>query len=123
MRISNLFGKTQREIPSEADTISHQLLTRAGMIHQVAAGIYAYLPLGWRVLHQLEQIIREEMTRAGAQEVTMPALQPFDLWEKSGRDLAFGESLFTLTDRRGRKLCLGPTHEEVVTELVSHHVQ
>jgi len=123
MRMSQLLTKTLRQPPSEADTISHQLLTRAGMIHQVASGIYAYLPLGWRVLHRLEQIIREEMTRVGGQEVTMPALQPFDLWEKSGRHLAFGEGLFTLTDRRDRKLCLGPTHEEVVTELARHHIQ
>lgn len=123
MRMSQLLTKTMRQPPSEADTISHQLLTRAGMIHQVAAGIYANLPLGWRVLHRLEQIIRKEMNRAGGQEVTMPGLQPFELWERSGRDLAFGESLFRFTDRRGRKLCLGPTHEEMVTELVGHHVQ
>lgn len=123
MRISQLLTKTLRQAPSDADTISHQLLTRAGMVHQVASGVYAYLPLGWHVLHKLENIIREEMTAAGGQEVTMPVLQPFDLWEKSGRHRAFGETLFTLSDRRGRQLCLGPTHEEVVTELVRHHVQ
>jgi len=123
VRISNLFGKTQREIPAEADTISHQLLLRAGMIHQVAAGVYSYLPLGWRVLKKIENIIREEMDKAGGQELSMPVLQPLELWQKTGRDLAFGKGLFTLSDRRDRKLALGPTHEEVITELVSSNVQ
>jgi len=123
MRISKLFGKTLRETPAEAETVSHQLLLRAGMIHQVAAGIYSYLPLGWRVLKKIENIIRDEMDKAGGQELSMPVLQPIELWQKTGRDLAFGKGLFTLTDRRERKLCLGPTHEEVITELVSHNVQ
>ena len=104
MRVSKLFGKTLRELPAEADSISHQLLLRSGMIHQVAAGVYSYLPLGWRVLRKIEQIIREEMDAADGQEILMPALQPFEVWEETGRDLAFGESLFTLKDRRGRKL-------------------
>jgi len=123
MRLSKLFGKTQRETPAEAETASHRLLLRAGMIHQVAAGIYAYLPLGWRVLKKIENIIRDEMDKAGGQELMMPVLQPIELWQKTGRDLAFGKGLFTLTDRRERKLALGPTHEEVVTSLVSHNVQ
>jgi len=123
VRISKLFGKTQREIPAEADTISHQLLVRAGMIHQVAAGIYSYLPLGWRVLKKIENIIREEMDNAGGQELNMPVLQPLELWQETGRDLAFGQILFTLSDRRDRKLALGTTHEEVITQLVSHNVQ
>jgi prolyl-tRNA synthetase len=123
MRITRLFGKTQREIPAEADTISHQLLLRAGMIHQVAAGVYSYLPLAWRVLKKIENIIRDEMNKAGGQEVLLPALQPVELWQTTGRDLAFGQGLFTLTDRRDRKLALGPTHEEVITELVTHHVR
>ena len=123
MRISKLFGKTQRETPAEAETISHQLLLRAGMIHQVAAGIYSYLPLGWRALRKIENIIRDEMDKAGGQELMLPVLQPLELWQETGRDLAFGKGLFTLTDRRDRKLCLGPTHEEVITELVSHNVQ
>ncbi len=123
MRLSNLFGKTQREIPAEADTASHQLLLRAGMIRQVAAGVYAYLPLAWRVLKKIENIIREEMDKAGGQELMLPALQPIELWQKSGRDHAFGPSLFTLMDRRDRKLALGPTHEEVITELVKYNVQ
>ncbi|HEX73921.1 MAG TPA: proline--tRNA ligase [Dehalococcoidia bacterium] len=123
MRISKLFGKTQREMPAEADTISHQLLLRAGMIHQVAAGVYSYLPLAWRALKKIENIIREEMDTAGGQELMMPVLQPLELWQETGRDLAFGKGLFTLSDRRDRKLALGPTHEEVITQLVRYNVQ
>ena len=123
MRISQLFGKTQREIPAEADIISHQLLLRTGMISQVAAGVYSYLPLGWRVLKKIENIIRDEMDKAGGQELGMPVLQPLELWQETGRDQAFGKGLFTLSDRRERTLVLGPTHEEVLTQMVSHHVQ
>jgi len=123
VRISKLFSKTQREIPAEADTISHQLLLRAGMIRQVAAGVYSYLPLAWRALKKIENIIREEMDKAGGQELMLPALQPLELWQETGRDLAFGQGLFTLSDRRDRKLALGPTHEEVITELVRYNVQ
>ncbi len=123
MRMSQLMTKTLRQAPAEADTISHQLLVRAGMVHQVASGIYSYLPLGWRVLRNLEQIIREELDRAGSQELLMPVLQPYELWERTGRDQAFGRSLFSLTDRRERRLCLGPTHEEIITELVRHQVR
>ncbi len=123
MRISRLVSKTQREIPAEADTISHQLLLRAGMVSQVAAGVYTYLPLAWRSLKKIEEIIRDEMNKAGGQEITMPVLQPIELWQKSGRDQAMGKTLFTLNDRRERKLALGPTHEEVVTDLVAHNVQ
>jgi len=123
VRLSKLFGKTQREIPAEADTISHQLLLRAGMIRQIAAGVYSYLPLAWRALKKIENIIREEMDNAGGQELMMPALQPLELWQETGRDVAFGQGLFTLYDRRERKLALGPTHEEVVTELVKYNVQ
>jgi len=123
MRISKLFGKTQREVPAEADTVSHQLLLKAGMIHQVAAGVYSYLPLGLRVIKKIADIIRDEMDKAGGQELMMPVLQPLELWQQTGRDLAFGKGLFTLSDRRERKLCLGPTHEEVITELVRYNVQ
>ncbi len=123
MRFSQLFGKTLKEIPSEADTLSHQLLLRAGMIQQVAAGVYSYLPLGWRVLRKIEQIIREEMDKAGGQELMLPTLQPFELWEESGRYPSFGKTLFTVTDRREHTLVLGPTHEEVITELVRRYVQ
>ena len=123
MRVSQLFTKTLRETPAEADTVSHQLLLRSGMIHQVATGVYAYLPLGWRALRKLEQIVREEFGRIGSQELRMPALQPLELWEKSGRHHAFGNNLFSIVDRRDRQLFLGPTHEEVVTELVRHQVR
>ncbi len=123
MRITQLFGKTQREVPADADTISHQLLVRAGMISQVAAGVYSYLPLGWRVLRKIEAIVRDEMDKAGGQELSMPVLQPLELWQQTGRDQAFGESLFIVTDRKQRKLALGPTHEEVITTLVSRNVK
>jgi prolyl-tRNA synthetase len=123
MRLSKLFGRTQREIPAEAETASHQLLLRAGMISQVAAGVYSYLPLAWRVLKKIENIIREEMDAAGGQELMMPVLQPLELWQETGRDQAFGKGLFTLCDRKDRNLCLGPTHEEVITKLVSQYVK
>jgi prolyl-tRNA synthetase len=123
MRFSELFGKTLRQAPSEAESISHQLLLRAGMIAQEAAGVYSYLPFGWRALRKVEQVIREEMDKAGGQELMMPVLQPFDLWQRSGRYVSFGKSLLTLIDRKEHKLALGPTHEEVITELAHRYVQ
>ena len=125
MRISKLISKTQREIPSEADVPSHQLLIRAGMISQVAAGVYTYLPLAWRSLRKIENIIREEIDKAGGQEIFMPTLQPLELWQRSGRDKAFATTLpvFLTEDRRQRTLVLAPTHEEVVTEIVVHNVR
>ena len=123
MRFSKLFGKTLRQAPSEAESVSHRLLLRAGMIAQEAAGIYSYLPLGWRVLKKIENIIREEMDKAGGQELMLPVLQPFELWQQSGRYLSFGQTLFTLTDRKEHKLALGPTHEEVITDLAHRNVQ
>ena len=123
MRFSKLFGKTLRQAPSEAESISHQLLVRAGMIAQEAAGIYSYLPSGWRVLKKIENIIREEMDKSDGQELMLPVLQPFELWQQSGRWVSFGQSLFTLTDRKEHKLALGPTHEEVITDLVHRYVQ
>ena len=122
MRLSKLFGKTLRQTPSEAENVSHQLLLKAGMIHQLAAGVYTYLPLGWRAIRKIENIIREEMDAIGGQELMMPVLQPFEIWEETGRDLAFGKGLFTLSDRRDRKLVLGPTHEEVITHLLRRNV-
>jgi len=123
MRFSKMFGKTLRQAPAEAESASHQLLLRAGMIAQTAAGIYSYLPLGWRVLRKIEHIVREEMDKAGGQEVMLPVLQPLELWQQSGRDAAFGKSLFTLTDRKEHMLALGPTHEEVIADLARRHVQ
>jgi prolyl-tRNA synthetase len=118
VRISKLLSKTIREVPVEADTASHRLLVRAGMINQLAAGIYSYLTLGWRALQKIENIIRDEMDKAGGQELHMPVLQPDELW--TGR---MSDVRFTLFDRRERPLTLGPTHEEVTTQLVSRYVQ
>jgi len=110
-------------VPAEADTVSHQLLIRSGMVTQLVAGVYSYLPLAWRVLKKIENVIREEMDRAGGQELSMPVLQPLELWQLTGRDRAFGKGLFTLKDRRERQLALGPTHEEVITQLASRNIQ
>ncbi len=123
MKYSKFFGRTTRETPADAESISHQLLVRAGMICQGAAGVYSYLPLGLRALHRIEQVIREEMDRAGGQELLMPTLQPVELWETSGRFASFGQSLFTLVDRKDHRLVLGPTHEEVVTDLARRYIQ
>ena len=117
MRMSQLFGKTLREQPSDADTESHALLIRAGFVSQLMSGAYSFLPLGNRVRLKIENIIRNEMDSAGAQEILMPALQPLELWDQSGRSATMGEVLFQLEDRRSRALVLGPTHEEVVTDL------
>ena len=123
MRISQLFGKRLREVPSEADTESHRLLLRAGMISQLVAGVYSYMPLALRALRKIENIVRDEMNQTGAQEVQMPSLQPAELWQKSGRDVAMGPTLFHLKDRKERELVLGPTHEEVVTDMAGRNVQ
>ncbi|MEK7693018.1 MAG: proline--tRNA ligase [Chloroflexota bacterium] len=123
MRMSRLFGKTLRNAPAEAETANHQLMLRAGLVQQLAAGIYSYLPVGWRVMRKIEQIIREEMDRAGGQEVVMPALQPAELWEASGRAQTMGDVLFRLKDRRERDYVIGPTHEEVVVDLFKKQVQ
>jgi len=123
MRVSQLFGKTMRETPSEAENVSHRLLLRAGMIHQVAAGAYSYLPLGWRAVRNVENIVREEMDAIGGQELHMSVLQPLELWQQTERDQAFGQSLFTVCDRRDRKLVLAPTHEEAAAEMVKRNVQ
>lgn len=123
MRQNNLFAPTLREAPADSEAISHQLLLRAGFIRQLAAGIYTYLPLGWRVLRKLERIVREEMDRAGAQELHMPAMQPAELWQESGRYEVYGPELIRLNDRHDRAFALGPTHEEVVTALVRDEIQ
>ncbi|MDD5565321.1 MAG: proline--tRNA ligase [Candidatus Omnitrophica bacterium] len=119
---SKSFITTLKEMPQEAETLSHQLMLRAGLIRMLLAGIYSYLPLGYRVLARVEEVIRQEMDACGANELLLPALQPLDLWKKSGRDELMGEVMIRFTDRRGRDLCLGPTHEEVVTELVKNCV-
>ena len=123
MRMSRLFGKTLRNAPAEAETANHQLMLRAGLVQQLAAGIYSYLPVGQRVMRKIEQIIREEMDRADGQEVVMPALQPAELWEQSGRAQTMSDVLFHLKDRRERDYVIGPTHEEVVVDLFKRQVQ
>ena len=123
MRFTQLISRTLRSDPPEAETASHRLMLKAGLIYQVAAGVYAYLPLAWRSLRKIENIIREEMDAAGGQELLMPTLQPMELWEQSGRRAAFGQNLFTLEDRRGRPMVLAPTHEEVITNIVRANVQ
>ena len=123
MRFTQLISKTIRTEPAEAETASHRLMLKAGMISQVASGVYSYLPLGWRSLRKIENIIRQEMDAAGGQELRMPVLQPAELWEETARRAAFGDNLFTLQDRRGRPLVLAPTHEEVITNIVRANVQ
>jgi len=122
MRYSQMLIPTLKEDPSEAEVLSHRLMLRAGMIRKLAAGIYSYLPLAQRVFRKTEQIIREEMNQAGAQEVTLPFVQPAELWQKSGRWNVYGKELLRLKDRNERDFCLGPTHEEVITELVRNNV-
>ena len=123
MRLTQLISRTMRADPPEAETVSHRLMLRAGMISQVASGVYSYLPLAWRSLRKIENIIRQEMDAAGGQEIRMPVLQPLELWEETDRRTAFGENLFTLQDRRGRPMVLAPTHEEVITNIVRANVQ
>jgi len=120
--MSQLFSPTLRETPADAEIISHQYMLRAGFIRKVAAGIYTYLPLGYRVIRKIEQIVREEMNKKGAQELLMPALQPAELWHESGRWDIYGKELMRLRDRHERDFCLGPTHEEVITDLVKREV-
>jgi len=119
---SKTFIPTLKETPQEAELISHQLLLRAGLIRMLMAGVYSYLPLGFLVLNNVQNIIRQEMRACGAAELLLPALQPLELWVKSGRDKDMGEVMIRFTDRRGRKVCLGPTHEEVITELAKNHI-
>jgi prolyl-tRNA synthetase len=123
MKRSQLFLPTIRDVPAEAEVISHQLMLRAGLIRRTAGGVYSYLPLGHRVMQKVSQIIREEMNRAGAQEVLLPALQPAELWQESGRWPVYGKELMRLRDRHERDFCLGPTHEEVITDLVRRDVR
>jgi len=123
MRTSNFLLATLKETPSDADVISHQLMLRAGMIRRVASGIYTWLPLGLKVLRKIENIIREEMDASGAQEVMMPVVQPAELWEESGRWEQYGPELLRLHDRHQRAFCLGPTHEEIITQLARTEIR
>ena len=117
MKMSKLFVQTLREYPSDAEVISHKMLARAGYIRKLTSGVYNYLPLMWRVLKKIENIVREEMDAAGAQELLMPFVQPKELWEESGRWDAYGKELMRLKDRHDRIMCLGPTHEEIITAI------
>lgn len=122
MRMSKLFVPTRKEDPADAEVISHKLLLRAGYIRMIARGIYSLLPLGWRSVRKIEQIIREEMDHAGAQEILMPGVQPAELWQESGRWEAYGAELLRFRDRKGSEFALGPTHEEVVTDIIRHDI-
>src|SRR5215475_2444207 len=123
MRLSRYFLPLLKETPSEAQIVSHRLMLRAGMIRQEAAGIYAWLPLGFRVLQKIEQIVREEMNRAGAIEILMPTLQPSDLWKETGRYDAYGPEMLRIKDRHERELLYGPTNEDMITEIFRAYVK
>ena len=123
MRLTDFPLKTFKEVPAEAEVISHQLMLRAGLIRRLASGLYSWLPLGLRVLHKVEAIIREEMDRAGALELLMPMVQPAELWRESGRWEEYGPELLRLNDRHKREFCLGPTHEEVITDIARNELK
>lgn len=123
MRTSKLYAPTLRQTPAEAEVPSHQLMLRAGFIRKVAGGVYTYLPLAWRTLRKIEQIIREEMEAKDGQELALPIIQPAELWKETGRWEVFGEEMFRLVDRHNREFCLGPTHEEIITDLVRNEVR
>lgn len=123
MRVSKLYAPTLREVPAEAEVVSHQLMLRAGFMRKAAGGIYTYLPLAWRVLKKIERIVREEMDAKGSQELLMPIVQPAEIWQESGRWDVYGAEMFRLQDRHNRCFCLGPTHEEMVTTLICGDVR
>ena len=123
MKTSNLLLATQRENPSDAETISHKLMLKAGLIRQVASGVYNWLPLGVKVLRKVENIVRREMENSGAQEILMPMVQPGELWKETGRWQQYGQELLTFEDRHNREFCLGPTHEEVITDLCRNEIR
>lgn len=123
MQASRYLIATQKETPADAEIISHQMMLRAGMIRKLASGLYTWLPLGLRVLRKVERIVREEMDKSGAQEVLMPAIQPSELWQESGRWEQYGGELLRLQDRHGRDFCFGPTHEEVITDMVRNELK
>ena len=122
MRMNNIFVPTLRSTPGEAEIASHKLLLRAGFIRRSSAGVYTYLPLAYRVLEKIKNIVRDEMNKAGGQEVMLPIIQPAELWMETGRWHVYGDEMFRLKDRHGRDFCLGPTHEEIITDLVRGEV-
>ena len=123
MRASRYLIATQKETPADAEIISHQLMLRAGLVRKLAAGLYTWLPMGLRTLRKVERIVREEMDRSGAQELLMPAVQPAELWRESGRWDEYGGELLRMNDRHGREFCFGPTHEEVITDLIRNELK
>ena len=123
MKQSKILIPTKKEAPADAEALSHKMMVRAGYIYQVSAGVWAYLPMAYRVIRKVENIIREEMDKAGAVEMMLPALLPADLWKKSGRYESYGDNLFKLKDRRDREFILGPTHEETITSILRDSVQ
>ncbi len=123
MMFSKMFIPTMRDVPSDVEAVSHRLLLRAGFVRQLAAGLYIYLPLGWRVLNRVNRILKEEMDAIGAQEISMPVLHPAEVWQKTGRWQEIGEEMFRLKDRTGRDMCLGMTHEEIMTWLASREIR
>lgn len=120
---SKFFIPTLKEVPLGVEAVSHRLLLRSGLVSMLTSGVYSYLPLGWRVLNKIQDIIREEMNKAGAIELFLPCLQPIDLWKQTGRDQTLIDVMIRFEDKRGRAMCLGPTHEEVITDLVKNFVQ
>ena len=123
MRFSNYFIPTLKETPADAEVISHQLMIRSGMIRKLAAGIYNYLPLGFKSIRKVENIVREEMNRAGAFELLMPAVLPAELWIESKRWDFYGKELLRFKDRADRDFCIGPTHEEIITDIVRKEIR
>lgn len=123
MRYSKLFIPTMREIPSGINAISHILMLKAGYVRQLAAGLFIFLPLGWRVLNKINMILKEEMERIGAQEISMPILHPAEIWQETGRWYTIKEEMFRLKDRTGRDMCLGMTHEEIMTWIASKEIK
>ena len=123
MRFSQFPISTTKETPADAEVISHQLMLRAGLIKRIAAGIYTWMPLGLKVVRNVERVVREEMENAGAVELSMPVVQPAELWEESGRWEQYGPELCRLKDRHDRDFCLGPTHEEVITDLAKTEIK
>ncbi|HZN24898.1 MAG TPA: proline--tRNA ligase, partial [Burkholderiales bacterium] len=123
MRVSQFPISTLKEAPSEAEVVSHKLMLRAGLIKRLTSGVYSWMPVGLRVLRKVEKVVREEMNRSGAIELMMPVVQPAELWQESGRWEQYGPELLRFKDRHGREFCLGPTHEEVVSDIVRREVK
>src|SRR6056297_2419251 len=122
MKLSEYYLPTLKETPADAELESHKLMLKAGLIRKVTAGIYSYLPLGFKVLKNIEDIVRQEMNRAGAQEIKLPIVQPAELWRESDRWADFGPEMFKLADRKDQEFALGPTHEEIITDLVRNEL-